>query len=234
MGLPVHVLRVYYIRCQNDMSYINEALKKAQKEKEARYHKYHGIASEAGHKHRFFPGKALWWAFFCLIPFAVTAYLLLFHRGTEPHNRQPTGFEAIPLPERPGAAALCEKAIVLHKSGNLQEAKRLYEETLCQYPDHVEALNNLGVIHIHDNNYSSARASFAKAIRFRPDYVDACYNLACLHALEGDVIEGLVYLKKAVSLDKSVKDWARMDSDLQNLRGEPEFEEMTESHGVME
>jgi tetratricopeptide (TPR) repeat protein len=103
---------------------------------------------------------------------------------------------------------------------------RFYERTLSLNPDYVDALNNLGVIHIQNRRYSAARESFAKAIRLRPDYVDSHYNLACLHALEGEVSQSLIHLKRAVSLDQSVKDWARGDADLRNLHGVQGFEEI--------
>jgi tetratricopeptide (TPR) repeat protein len=113
----------------------------------------------------------------------------------------------------------------------LQEAIQLYERTLSLDPDYVDALNNLGVIHIHGKRYPAAQAYFEQAIQLRPDYVDSHYNLACLHALQGGVSQSLIYLKRAVSLDPSVKDWAQTDTDLKNLRGVPEFEEIIGSHG---
>jgi len=265
------------------MSFIHEALKKAQKEKDARYRKYHGIVSTPGYKPMFFSGKALWWTSFLLISLAFTAYLWLHFRGTQPAIREPARPEATQHPpphpalsppaervrpalarraqnnllslqsrsgpgvrgERPkllskqpesevNAVALYEKATGFQKSGRLQEAKQLYEETLSLDPYYVDALNNLGVIHIHDKNYSAARAFFAKAIRLKPDYVDSYYNLACLHALKGELRQSLSHLKKAVSLDQSVKDWAQRDTDLQNLRGGTEFEEIIGKSGGME
>jgi len=239
------------------MSYIHKALKKAQKEKETRYHKYNGIVSTPGHKPRLFSAKALWLTPFFLISLAFAAYLWLPSTGTQPPIREPARPEATPqskpalqaevspqsqpapqpqvtpqpqaTPQPRGvanAAALYEKARVLHRSDRLQEAMRLYEKALSLDPDYVYALNNLGVIHIHNRMYPAARACFEKAIRHRPDYVDSYYNLACLHALEGGVSQSLIHLKKAVSLDQSVKDWARRDADLGNLRGMPEFEEI--------
>ena len=209
------------------MSFIHEALKKAQKEKDARYSKYHGIVSTPGYKPRFFSGKVLWWTSFVLISLAFTAYLWLPSRGTQPPVREPARPEATPQPQSVvNVVALYEKARLFQKSGRFQEAKRLYEKTLSVDPDYVDALNNLGVIHIHDKNYSAARAFFAKAIRLKPDYVDSYYNLACLHALKGELTQSLSRLKKAVSLDQSVKDWARTDSDLHNLHGVPGFEDM--------
>lgn len=217
------------------MSFIHEALKKAQKEKDARYRKYDAIVSTAGHKPRFFSVKALWWTSFLVISLAFTVYLWLPSRGKQPPIREPATPEATPQPKSvENAAALYEKARLFQKSGRLQEAKRLYEETLSVDSDYVDALNNLGVIHIHDKNYSAARAFFAKAIRLRPGYVDSYYNLACLHAIKGELTESLYHLKKAVSLDQSVKDWARTDTDLQNLHGVPGFEEIVRGNGGME
>jgi len=239
------------------MSFIHEALKKAQKEKDTRYRKYDGIVSTPGHKPRLFSGKALWWTSFLLISLAFTAYLWLPSKGTQPPIREPARPEATSQPpphpalSPPGervrvrgatqqpesvvnAVALYEKARLFQKSGRFQEAKRLYEKTLSVDPDYVDALNNLGVIHIHDKNYSAARAFFAKAIRLKPDYVDSYYNLACLHALKWELTQSLSHLKKAVSLDQSVKDWVRTDSDLQNLHAVPEFEKIVGSNGVTE
>jgi tetratricopeptide (TPR) repeat protein len=237
------------------MSYINEALKKAQKEKEARHHRYPGMVSTPGYKARLFPGKALWLTAFFLASLAFAAYLWLPSGDTQPPGSEPARPKATPQlassepaqpkatprppssePARPKATpqqksvgnvkALYERARVFHKRGRLQEAMRLYERTLSLNPDYVDALNNLGVIHIQNRRYSAARESFAKAIRLRPDYVDSHYNLACLHALEGAVSQSLIHLKRAVSLDQSVKDWARGDADLRNLHGVRGFEEI--------
>jgi tetratricopeptide (TPR) repeat protein len=286
------------------MSFIHEALKKAQKEKDSLYRKYHGIASRPGYKPRFLSGKALWLTSFLLISLAFAAYLWLPSKRIQPRIHEPAMPEAtqqspphpalsatgetvrpaLPALARqkldnaqgrktrsgPGArqkldnaqgrktrsgpgvrgashkllskhpegvasaSALYEKARLFQKSGRLQEAKRVYEETLSLDPDYVDALNNLGVIHIYDKNYSAARALFAKAIRLKSDYVDSYYNLACLHALNGEVSQSLVHLKKAVSLNQSVKDWARRDTDLQNLRLVPEFEEIIRKNGGIE
>jgi tetratricopeptide (TPR) repeat protein len=100
----------------------------------------------------------------------------------------------------------------------------LYERTLKEDPEHVDALNNVGVIHMHDKNYPAARSAFSEVIRLRPDYVDAYYNLSCVYAMEGRVPESLVHLKKALSLNPSVRVWAKNDTDLANLRGVPDFE----------
>ena len=76
------------------------------------------------------------------------------------------------------------------------------------------------------SNYSDAQKSFERAIQQKPDYVDAYYNLACLHALKGDNMESLIYLKQAISIDSSVRDWARNDTDLETVKSQTEFQEI--------
>ncbi len=238
------------------MSYIHEALKKAQKEKDALHGKYRRIVSTSGYKAKFFSGKGLWWTSSLVITLAFTTYLWLSSKGTQPPVNEPEMLEAIPdqeskslvinEPETPEAipdpepeslliaVELYEKAKRFQKSGRLQEAKRFYKKTLNVDPDYVDALNNIGVIHIHDRRYAAARNSFEKAIELEPDYVDPYYNLACLHALQGKVTEGLRYLKKAILLDPSAKDWARGDTDLTNLYAVPEFQKIVRNRKQVE
>ncbi len=86
-------------------------------------------------------------------------------------------------------------------------------------------MNNIGVTFLQERNFTEARKSFEDAAQLQPDYVDPYYNLACLYAIQGDTKRGLEYLRKAVSLDGSVREWALADSDLKALRALPEFQE---------
>ncbi len=108
----------------------------------------------------------------------------------------------------------------------MEEARRLYEESLRLDPGYVDALNNLGVIFIGKRDYVAARRSLEKAVRLKPRYAEPFYNLACLNAIRGDIKLALAQLKKAVSLDPTVRDWARKDTDLESLRHLPEFREL--------
>ena len=119
-----------------------------------------------------------------------------------------------------------DRARRFHKKGRLEEARRLYEETLRLDPGYVDALNNLGVIFIEKRDYLAAQRSLEKAVRLKPRYAEPFYNLACLNAIKGEIKLALAQLKKAVSLDPTVRDWARKDTDLENLRHLPEFKEL--------
>ena len=90
-------------------------------------------------------------------------------------------------------------------------------------PGYVEALNNLGVIYIREGDFDAAKENLEKAVRLNPRHVESYYNMACLYAIKGEAEQGLEYLKKAVSLDSNVREWAREDSDLQNLNSSEEF-----------
>jgi tetratricopeptide (TPR) repeat protein len=244
------------------MSHINEALRKAQKDRDAQSLKYAGILSSGKEEKRGPWRRALFWSalFLMLILLAFTSYSWWDSRGKEilaPSDKKLLA-KRPPLPKSPGRAktspprtvgspkgspqkaagntrgsqqkavrsakSFYEKAMRFHKRGRLQDAKRFYQEALRLDPSFVDALNNLGVLYIHDKNYAAAQRMFEKAVRLKPAYVDAHYNLACLHAIKGEVTQSLAHLKKAVSLDYAAKDWARKDTDLENLRGLSEFE----------
>ena len=212
------------------MSYIHEALKKAQGARDRWAGKYAGVASTQEKKPRGFIHKAIGWGLLALFAvfLAFGLYSWLDSRTSEPLATTPRLSKERPkaaLPERKliDARKIYEKARLFHKRGRLRDARRLYEETLKIDPGYTEALNNLGVIEIREKRYDAARINFQKAIRLNPTYVDPHYNLACLYALTGDLSQGLVHLRKAVSLDNTVREWARKDTDLENLRGMPEF-----------
>ena len=254
------------------MSHINEALRKAQKDRDASSLKYSGILSSGKEAKRTSWRRALFWGALSLILIllAFTSYSWWDSRGQQilassdkkalakrpqagrvatakPSLRKSPSRAKTSQPKTVGsvkgspqkaaenargskqkaarsAKAFYEKAMRFHKRGRLQDAKRFYQEALRLDPGFVDALNNLGVIYIRDKEYTAAQRSFERAVRLKPGYVDAHYNLACLHAIKGDVTQSLAHLKKAVSLDHSARDWARKDTDLENLRGLPDFE----------
>jgi len=212
------------------MSYINEALKKAQEERDSRYMKYNSIAGRSDKLRECFSGRIFW-------PLISTVFLIFFLYGAyawlEPSNERIESSVEPGIPELKdmgedhlGKVALYEKASKLLKLGRFQEAKKIYEAVISMDPGYVEALNNLGIIYIHEGDFDAGKENLEKAVRLNPRHVESYYNMACLYAIKGEPKQGLEYLKKAVSLDSNVREWARNDSDLQNLRSLEEFNQL--------
>ena len=246
------------------MSHINEALKKAQKERDVRSLRYSGILAASGRKRRIISGRTILWAF----PLIIVIFLAFFYdswldfttlQTPEPSEKDQERFQSTPkgtgpakpretVPGKPGEIEPAkpreiglrklqeanpgkpqetyDRARQFHKEGRLEEARRLYEESLRLDPGYVDALNNLGVILIRKKDYDAAQRNLEKAVRLKPKYAEPFYNLACLNAIRGELKLALAQLKKAVSLDPMVRDWARKDTDLENLKNLPEFKEL--------
>jgi tetratricopeptide (TPR) repeat protein len=213
------------------MSYINEALKKAQEKKDSSYKEYMGIAESGGEAKRP-PGiKAFIYSvsaiFLLFLIFSVFLWLHFSHDDEKqaPATQQP-GVEETNK-DSLDKKALNDKALGLYRAGRFNEAKNLYEAVVGLDPGSIDALNNLGIIYIREKNYNAAKECLEKALRLNPNYVESYYNLACLHAIRGDVDLGMEYLGKAILLDKKVIEWAKADSDLVNLKSSDKFKTMT-------
>ena len=212
------------------MSYIHEALQKAQKEKDVRFPKYKRILLGTKGKPGIFFSRTVWLISLIVILLAFTFYSWFdfkYKKTLSPPKNQKT-LVSHKIEAAVNFGEFYERAKYFQKTGRLKEAQRFYKQALTLEPDNVFVLNNLGVIHIQQRNYSEARNSLEVAIRIKPEYVDPYYNLACLYASKGKVMKSLENLKKAISLNTLVREWARKDRDLQNMRGVPEFVKILE------
>ena len=226
------------------MSYIHDALKKAQAEKALGKESYGGIATPRRKRKFSVHKKAILWAIPGLMFLLAFAAYSWWDSGEKSREMDPTHNRSVntslsasvgkPMPTAPGlpaknrqnVQALYKKARVLHQRGRLPEAGTGYQNVIAIDPGHVQALNNLGVLHLHEKNYQAAVRCFLKANHLKPDYVDPCYNLACVFAATGQSDRGLLYLRKAIAMDPGVREWARKDSDLDPLRSLSLFQEM--------
>ena len=222
------------------MSFINDALKKAQKEKDTHYIEYNGSLTAGRKKKSISGGRLLGFSFFIIV-FLILGffiYSILNSREdqpgfTEKHEQiRPRTIKKVPVPaskqkEEIDAETLYSRAKNYHTEGNLQQAKIYYLESLKKDPGFLDSLNNLGILCINAKDYENGRKYLEKAVRLNPEHPDPYYNLACLFSITGEAGKSLEYLKKAVSLDNKVIEWAKKDTDLENLRGIDEFEKIT-------
>ncbi len=269
------------------MSYINDALRKAQRERDGRYERFGGIIAAGPEtprqprKRRLAIGAAF--ALVVLIPagLILVVYVLQqpfpMKKGALPpaaagnpapiqsvipqaasdrtsERPVPPGVEPAgprvekalpgegapgmkPAPSAPsggGASALREaevrytEALAAQRRGDVPGADALYQRVLALDPDHVRALNNLGVIRMEQKKREAAIALFSKAIIVKKEYVDPYYNLACLYARANEIDESLWYLKVAVAINGDVRNWAEKDADMRNIVASPAFKKIRE------
>ncbi len=74
-----------------------------------------------------------------------------------------------------------EKGEKLILQGRTGQAQAVFREILRQDPSCGEAMNNLGVIHMHHGDVAAAETYFVQASEIRPDCKSVWLNLAALH-----------------------------------------------------
>jgi tetratricopeptide (TPR) repeat protein len=243
--------RPFYIRWQNKMSYINQALKKAQKDKDAgRIGYIRSIGRTGGSAERSSAARYIYLALAFLIVAAGVIYYIIkdngvkspeiaampAERGRTPEIKKESREVAVPEKIKEEVTVpvenevitdksegLYKKAVLLLKEKRVKEALAIYMEILDKDPGHFASLNDIGVLYLQEGKYTSAIINLEKAVRLNPRFVTPCYNLACAYALNKEPEKGMVYLEKAVSINKEVKAWAKDDPDLNNLRGQSGF-----------
>jgi tetratricopeptide (TPR) repeat protein len=240
------------------MSYINEALRKVQKEKESRYVAYEHIVSADGKKLEqpkrwlsiigisivFFWAAGiivlLYWSEDKKMPViqrisappvvasAVVAEHKLDNNTKVELKPQKTIAQVKIKQETAGSKAIFAQALDRQREGKLEEAKILYRKVVKIDQYNLQAFNNLGVIYMSEKNYKRAIMRFNDALNIKHNYTDAHYNLACLYAQKNDVSRSLLYLKNAIKFNPEVIKWAKNDSDLQVLADLPAFKKLLE------
>ena len=240
------------------MSYINEALRKAQRERDNRYEHFGGIIAAcpdgAGHfrKRRvaLFVAAAL-----ILLVSAVLLFAVRVPHQPQPAKKAPqssvAGTVAPPAattqPEPKTTASSSKasqppsgmqneretnvrygEALRAQRKGDLRRAEAFYQKVLVLDPGHVRALNNLGVIYMAQKKREKAITVFGRAVVLKRDYVDPYYNMACLYAQGNEINESLWYLRIAATIDGNVLNWVKKDADMKNVAASPEFKKIME------
>ena len=240
------------------MSYINEALRKVQKEKESRYVAYENIVSADGKKLEQ-PKRWLSLMGISIVFFFAAGIIVLLYWSEDkkmpviqrisappvvasavvaehkPDNNtkvelkpQKTTAQVRIKQETAESKAIFAQALDRQRKGTLEEAKILYRKVVEIDKYNVKAFNNLGVIYMGEKNFKLAIMRFNDALNIKHDYTDAHYNLACLDAQKNDVPQSLFYLKNAIEFNPEVRKWAKNDSDLKALANLPEFKKILE------
>jgi|GEM_PF-2087561 peptidyl-prolyl cis-trans isomerase B (cyclophilin B) len=87
-------------------------------------------------------------------------------------------------------------------------------------------LFNQGLIYSQQKDYKRAIGYFRNAVMDEPDFHEALYNLACCLAATGDKDNALGYLSRACNLSLECIDWAKEDTEFDEIRDLPIFQKI--------
>lgn len=85
-----------------------------------------------------------------------------------------------------------------HK-GDLQRGKRCFQEILAHAPEHVEAINNLGVLAFEAGDMDDALSCFSKVLSIQPGHPEAAENAAKCHESKGEYHEALKWFREVLA-----------------------------------
>jgi len=117
---------------------------------------------------------------------------------------------------------------VLSRFNHDQEAYdiRFLEDLLARVGEAPDIMTHLGYLYTQARRYRDALAVDQRLVALRPRDSLAFYNLACSYALLGKVNRGFETLKQAIALGYRDLEHMYEDSDLENLRGDPRWNDL--------
>ena len=111
------------------------------------------------------------------------------------------------------AEALFEKAYAAHQSDQLDEALKLYWQTIDLEPNHVGALTLAGILTCQGDDYEEGIRLIKSAVAIQPENLDALYNLGYALEAAGRLEEAETTYRKVIACKPDIVDaW-------QNLAG---------------
>lgn len=119
----------------------------------------------------------------------------------EPADEGPVRRTVVRKTEDEKIKAQYNEALNTMNSGRNREAQRMFLAIIARRPDHVESLNNLGVICASQGNKKDALGYFKKILDYRTDYPRAYNNIGLIMMSEDDPQLAEEYFRKAISLD---------------------------------
>jgi tetratricopeptide (TPR) repeat protein len=94
--------------------------------------------------------------------------------------------------------------IAYHQLGELEKAKKSYEQAVKLKPDYGEAHNNLGAIYYSQKSYRKAVNTYKKALRYSPDSASIHMNLSIAYFARKNFKDAALESQKALELDPEV------------------------------
>jgi transcriptional regulator GlxA family with amidase domain len=117
-----------------------------------------------------------------------------------------------------------QQAGIFTEEKNYESAIQVGQALTKEDPNDAAAWMQLRQSYHASKRYDDAMPAFAKAARSKDLAAGAWYNAACSAGLDQDKAHALEYLGKAFDAGFKYPDYARNDSDLAILRGDPKFD----------
>lgn len=114
-----------------------------------------------------------------------------------------------------------------NKQEDLDFQIEFYEGILREKPNFVEALVVLGEIYTRKGLYKRGLKVDKRLVELKPDNPIIHYNLACSFSLLGEIGDAFRALRKAIRLGYDDFGFMNKDPDLENLRGDRRFRELS-------
>ena len=120
------------------------------------------------------------------------------------------------------AVPVFQRAVQMHRSGQLREAETLYKQTLSLHTSHPDSLHLLGVIAAQSRDYSRAERLITKAIKNNPQRPDYFANLGNVYRDSNNPEKAVSCYEKAIQ--RNPDDFETLSSlgVIQNLLGQPD------------
>jgi Flp pilus assembly protein TadD len=94
-----------------------------------------------------------------------------------------------------------QKAFDLHRSGQLEEAERMYRQVLAVEPANIHALHLLGVAAHQRGQHARAVEYIGQAVKLDPGQFTFHLNLSAAHMALGRVDDAIGALREVVRLE---------------------------------
>lgn len=117
-------------------------------------------------------------------------------------------------------------AILHRKQGRLDDALKEARTALDLSPGNVSTNNNYANLLVAMGQMDEAELYYERALELEPSHPAPYYNLACFYSIRGELDEALMHLRYAIRLDPIYRRDARIDEDLDPLRGSEEFQNL--------
>ena len=124
-----------------------------------------------------------------------------------------------------------DQGMMFVNQGDMNNAIAEFKMAIAQSPS-AQAYSNLGATYMQVGKLNLAMDALKSGEKLNDKHIELNYNLTALHSLMDQTDLALEYLSKTLGLGFENYDALRFDSDLENLRGEPEFRSTLESHKI--